>query len=270
MSSSVASERPAISRRGFDPLDAAATFWFCAVAAGQSAFFVYIVGFYGPSVASGDYALWARNKMLGHGYVAGDETGNALFASHVMLAALLTFGGLVQLIPAVRRRAPVLHRWIGRTYMVAALAAAIGGTVLVWLRHGPDSNLVNDVGITGNAAAILICAALAWRAAMRRDFATHQAWATRLFLVVSGVWFLRVGMMAWGIAGQGRGMETFFNVWVFGSFLVPLALYEVYRRARVGSAGARAGAAAMLITTGIIILGGASAAAAFLWLPLLA
>ena len=269
MSSSVVSARPAISRRGFDPLAAAATFWFCAVAAGQSAFFVYIAGFYGPSVASGDYALWARNKMLGHGYVAGDETGNALFASHVMLAAVLTFGGLLQLIPGVRKRAPALHRWTGRVFVVAALVAAIGGTVLVWHRHTAESNLVNDVGITGNAIAILVCAGFAWRTAVARNFAQHQAWAMRLFLVVSGVWFLRVGMMAWGIAGQGWGMATFFDLWVFGSYVVPLALYEVYRRARVGSAAARAGTTAMLVTTGLIILAGSSAAAAFMWAPLL-
>lgn len=270
MPSSLASMPRTGGRARTDFLATAAAFWFCAVAAGQIAFLVYIVGFYAPSVVSGDYAQWARNTRLGHGYVAGDTAGNALFAGHVMLAAVLTFGGLLQLIPAVRKRAPILHRWTGRVYVLAALAAAIGGTALTWLRHTAASSMINDIAITGNAVAILVCAVFAWRTARARDFARHQAWATRLFLVVSGVWFLRVGMMAWGIAGQGWGMAAFFDAWVFGSYLAPLALFEVYRRARAGSGPARIGAAVMLGATGLVILGGATAAAAFLWLPLLA
>jgi len=250
-------------------LPVAAGFWFAAVAFGQTAFLAYIAGFYGPTLVTGEYALWARNENLVHGYVAGDAQGNLLFATHVGLAAILTLGGLLQLLPALRRAAPTLHRWIGRIFMVAALAAAIGGTALTWLRHTADSSLINDIAITGNAVAILICAIFAWRAALRRNFASHQAWATRLFLVVSGVWFLRVGMIAWGIASQGWGMATFFDVWIFGAYLVPLAGYELYRRSKTAGIGAQRAAAAFVSLTGLIILAGSLGAAAFMWLPLL-
>jgi hypothetical protein len=195
------SPSPATSRS----LAIAAGFWFAATALGQIAFLAYITGFYGPTLLSGDFARRSRNDNLGHGYVPGDAFGNRLFAVHVGLAAILTLGGLVQLLPAQRRRAPILHRWTGRIFMRAALAAAIGGATLTWFRHTAGSSLINDVGITGNALAILICAAFAWRAALKREFPAHQIWATRLFLVVSGVWFLRVGMVAWGIATQGWG-----------------------------------------------------------------
>jgi hypothetical protein len=126
--------------------------------------------------------------------------------------------------------------------MLAALAAAIGGAVLTWLRHTAESSLVNDIGITGNALAILLCAFFAWRAGMERKFTIHQVWATRLFLVVSGVWFLRVGMVAWGLIGQVWGIAAFFDVWVFSAYLVPLAVYELYRHAKqAGHAAERGG-----------------------------
>ncbi len=95
------SATPAASRS----LPIAAGFWFAATAFGQIAFLAYIVGFYGPTLVSGDFALWARNENLGHGYVPGNGLGNLLFAVHVGLAAVLTLGGLLQLLPALRRRA---------------------------------------------------------------------------------------------------------------------------------------------------------------------
>lgn len=256
---------PAVSRS----LPIAAGFWFAATALGQSAFLAYIVGFYGPTLVSGDFERWARNESLGHGYVPDDGLGNLLFAAHVGLAAILTLGGLLQLLPALRRRAPALHRWTGRLFMTAAIAAAVGGAALTWLRHTSQSSLVNDIGITGNAVAILICAVFAWRAAMTRNFADHQIWATRLFLVVSGVWFLRVGMMAWGLAGQGWGIAVFFDVWVFGAYLVPLAVYELYRHAKRGGRLAQRWAAGVLTATALIILAGSLGAAAVMWFPLL-
>ena len=250
-------------------LPIAAGFWFAVTAFGQAAFLAYIAGFYGPTLVTGDFQRWTRNENLGHGYVPGDDRGNLLFAVHVGLAAILTLGGLLQLLPGLRRRAPVLHRWTGRIFMVSALAAALGGAALTWLRHDANSSLINDIAITGNALAILICAAFAWRTALKRDFVNHQAWATRLFLVVSGVWFLRVGMVAWGLAGQGWGIATFFDVWVFCAYLVPLAIYEIYRRAKRADRLAQRAAAGLLALTGLVILAGSLGAAAFMWLPLL-
>jgi hypothetical protein len=257
------------SRRPVDALSLAAGFWFCTVALGQLAFLVYIAGFYGPTLVAGDFAQWARNEQLGHGYVAGDPTGNLMFAVHVGLAAVLTLGGLLQLLPALRRGAPTLHRWIGRIFMVGAILAAVGGAVLTWWRHTTESSLINDIGISGNALAILVCAFFACRAALRRDFGAHQGWAMRLFLVVSGVWFLRVGVMAWGIAGQGWGIGQFFDAWVFGSYLAPLVGYELYRRAQIGGSFARLAASGVLVVVGLIILVGAGGAWAFMWMPLI-
>jgi hypothetical protein len=244
--------------------------WFLAAAIGQGLFLAYILGFYGPTLPTGDFAQWARNERLITGFVAGDVSGNLQFAIHVGAAAILTLGGLLQLIPALRRKAPALHRWTGRIFIVTALVAALGGLWLVWVR-GSQTSLANSIGTSLNAGLIVIFAALAWRAAMKRDFAAHQHWAMRTFLVVSGVWFLRVGVMAYGaVAGGVFGADeahlmTFFDIWNFGSYLVPLAVYELYRRAKAGRSATFA--TVMMICATIATAAGSILAFLVLWRP---
>jgi hypothetical protein len=235
-------------------LRATAIAWFVAAALGQLMFCAYMAGFYGPTIATGDFVQWTREKNLIHGYRAGDMIGNVGFISHVALGFVVTICGLLQMIPLVRRRAPVLHRWSGRAFLVSVCLAAIGGLALVWLR-GTQAGLSNALAISLNGVLILLFAPLALRAALQRNFAAHQAWAFRLWLVASGVWFLRIGMAAYAMIGFGAlglkdiAMGAWFAIWGFGCLLAPLALYELYRAAQV-----RAGAAAWTMGGLMIVL----------------
>ena len=137
--------------------------------------------------------------------------------------------------------------------------------------RGTSDGLAGSISITLNAALIFAFAGLAWRAVRRKDISTHQQWATRLFLVVNGVWFLRVGLMAWGIATERAfGMETFFSIWQFGSYLLPLAIYELYLRAKQSAdAPAKFAMAGSLFTLTLLMGAGIAGAFMFLWRPLL-
>ena len=217
-------------------LNNAGRFWFLVAAIGQLLFFAYIVVFYGGSTVRGDFDAW--RKVLPRGMIAGDTTGNFLLATHLLMAAIITFGGLLQLLPAVRARVPVLHRWNGRLYMVIAITISLGSLYLVWVR-GTVGDTSQHLGSTLNAFLILLCVALAWRFAKARDFASHRRWALRLFLVVSGVWFFRVGLMLWLLIHQapvGFDPDTFTGPFltflVFAQTLIPLAVLEIYLRAQ--------------------------------------
>ena len=112
---------------------------------------------------------------------------------------------------------------------------AVGGLWLTWGRETYLS-LISAVAVSVDGALILVFAALAWRTAVRRDFEAHRRWAMRAFLAVNGVWFLRVGLMAWAIATGGLGMNKTLSgpadiVLQFGAYLIPLALFEAYWRA---------------------------------------
>ena len=219
---------------GHGALAAAARFWWGAAVIGQAMFLTYIVAVYVPATLTGNFARWP--SMI-KGYIPGDTVGNLAVGFHMMVAAIVTFGGTLQLLPQIRARAPVVHRWIGRTFLVSAIAAALGGLWMVWVRDATLSP-ANSYAISGNALLILTFGAMAWRQAARGVFASHRRWAMRTFIVANGVWFLRVGAIGVGASLTGLGIKldqaAFFNIMVFASYLVPLAILELYLRAQAG------------------------------------
>lgn len=246
--------------------------WFLVAAAGQGAFIWMIIAHYGRRTLAGDAAGW-NDKPIIKGYVAGDPLGNLMFALHVLLAAVVTLGGLLQLVPAIRTRAPALHRWNGRLFIVVAYVMAAGGLWLTWTRHTYLS-LISAISVSLNGALILVFAGLAWRMAAARRFDAHRRWAMRAFLVVNGVWFLRVGIMAWVlVSGGGLGMNRTLSgpadiVLQFGSYLVPLAVLEAYFRAqRSARPDVKYGVSALVLAAALVTAVGVAGAVALMWGP---
>lgn len=248
--------------------------WFATAAFGQLAFIAFIAVFYGVSTFSGDFASW-NEKPLIDGHVEEDHTGNAMFAGHVIMAAVMTLSGLMQLVPQLRAWSPTLHRYSGRVFLITACLLAIGGLWLTWVR-GTQLSFVSGFAISVNALFILAFAWLTIRHALRREFALHQRWAMRLFLAASGVWFLRIGMMSWLIMAQGPvGMNRSLSgptdiVLVFGCYLIPLAVYELYRRAgQARTQGIKVAATGMMAVATVVTALGVFGTVSFMWLPYL-
>ncbi len=241
------------------------------VVLGQVIFAAYVIANYGGDVLRGDVRAW--NETLIHGILSGDPVGNAAVAVHLALAVIITLCGPLQLVPHLRARAPGFHRWNGRVYLFIAFTASLGGLYMIWSR-GTLGGLVNQLAISGNAVLIMFCATLALRHALRREFEAHRRWATRLFLAVSGVWFFRVGLMAWiaangGPVGVGDELDGPFAVtWAYGQYLLPVAVYELYLRALDGRAAlARLAAAGLIAALTLLMAVGTVMATLFMWLP---
>lgn len=248
--------------------------WFLVAALGQAAFIWFILAFYGARTAAGNFAAW-NDKPLIDGYIDGDHAGNFVFAAHVLLASVVTFAGLMQLVPPLRRAFPAWHRWTGRTFLVIACFMALSGFWLTMVR-GTSLSAISSVAIVIDGLLILVFAGLAWRHAVRRRFESHRIWAMRTFMVVSGVWFLRVGLMGWVIVNQGPvGMTQTLSgpadiVLTFGSYLIPLALLELYLRAGRGShAGLKAFTAALVFAAAAFTAVGVFGTIALMWGPYL-
>lgn len=259
--------------RGQRVLSAAARLWFTVAVAGQAIFACYILLFYGGAAAQGNLSAW--NNVMPRGHVPGDVVGNAVLAAHLLLAFIIIVGGAVQLVPVIRRRAPVVHRWNGRLYVTTAFAISLGGLYLVWVRGGAVGSVIQHVAISINAFLIMVCAAVAMRHARARRVAVHQRWALRLFLVVSGVWFFRVGLMLWLMVHQspvGFDPKTFEGPFLtflgFAQYLVPLAVLELYLRVRdSGAPAARIAMAATLVVLTVATAAGIAGATMGMWLP---
>lgn len=239
-------------------LKASAVFWFVTAAIGQIAFIWFISAFYVPPTLQGQFEAWNRKGLI-TGYVAGDDAGNLQFAIHVLLAALITAGGLLQLIPAIRRRAPKFHRWNGRFYLVLVAAMSLGGLWLVWVR-GTYLTIPGAISISTLAVLTLIAGGMTLRHALARRFPLHERWALRLFILASGVWFQRVGYMAWmilngGPVGMGSRMDGPFDIaWGFGQFVLPLTVLELYMWARRRGRPAAKLAVAGLVTALTLVM----------------
>ncbi|TAG79461.1 MAG: DUF2306 domain-containing protein [Burkholderiales bacterium] len=209
------------------------------------------------------------------GYIPGDTVGNITIGLHLLFAFTLTAGGLVQVIPQVRNTFPRFHRWNGRFFIVGAIIAAVGGLYLLWVR-GTVGDTGQHLGTSLNALMIIAFAVLAWRYAMQRDFVTHRRWALRLFLVVNGVWFFRLGLMAWLLIFQkpvGFDVKTFTGPFLttltFAQTLLPLLFLECYFCAQRKSTDAtvRFAVAAMLLAATLLTALGIVGASMGLWLP---
>jgi hypothetical protein len=251
MSTAASTPRPALDSVAERSLKAAAAFWFGMAVIGQWAFLLYLVAFYGPSTFSGDFQSWTRNTFPLKSYVAGDSAGNLAFATHALLAAVISLGGTIQLVPQIRKRAIAVHRWIGRLFLPTAFVLAVSGLYMIWVRNRSGASL-GGVAVTLNAVLIIAFGGLAWRAARARDIAAHRRWALRTFLVANAQWFIRIGVFAWIIVNRGPvGIGSNFDGPVirfasFGCYLVPLAVLELYLgakrsrgpRRRLGMAGA--------------------------------
>ena len=248
----------------------AARGWFVATAIGQLLFIAFILLFYYAKTLSGDYAGW-NDKPLITGYVVGHAVGNRQFALHVLLAAVMTLAGLVQLVPQVRSRWPLLHRLSGRLFLGLVLLLALGGLWLTWVR-GSYLTITGAVAISLDAVLIVGFGLMAWRTARRRDFAAHRRWALRTFIVASGVWFMRVGYMLWGLMTGGTGIGPnmagpFDLFWAFATYLMPLVVLELYLRAERGSPTHQRIMAGGLWLAAALILAGSGAAWMVMWGP---
>jgi hypothetical protein len=107
--------------------------------------------------------------------------------------------------------------------------------------RGASVDAIHGVAVSLNAVLILVFVALAWRAARVRDIESHRRWALRAFLVANAAgFFVRVLYAGWSVftagAGTSKNMDGPVNyLFAFATYLLPLAILELYLRARASS-----------------------------------
>jgi tetratricopeptide (TPR) repeat protein len=232
-------------------LKTSARFWFVVTVVGQLFFAFAVASFYGLTALRGDYHGW----RITNGYIPDVTKGNFAVAAHLVSAVIVMLAGAVQLVPQVRNRFPVFHRWNGRIYMLTAVSLSLAGLYIQWFR-GSVGDLPQHLGSAGNAILIWLFAGIALRYALARNFRTHRRWALRLFLVVSASWFYRIGFfLALAINKGPFGFDPvtftgpFPTFMSFAQYLFPLAVLEIYFLAQD-----RPGALRRMATAGLLFV----------------
>ncbi|WP_298544018.1 DUF2306 domain-containing protein [uncultured Aquimarina sp.] len=247
-------------------------FWFIIAVIGQWIFAYYVTAFYGGAAIDGDFMKW--NRVLPHGYVPGGTMGNVAVAIHLLLAVIMMVGGPLQFVAQIRNRARSFHRWNGKLYIITAFVISFSGVYMV-ITKGTISGLVGDISVCFNGVLIMLFAALAWRTAVARKFDSHRRWALRLFLVVNGVWFFRIGLMLWlFIHGEPVGFdpETFRGPFLtflgIGQYVIPLIILEMYLYAQKRkNIPVKVAMSTFLIVLTVLTGIGVFAATMGMWLP---
>ncbi len=221
-------------------------------------FALYILAFYGGALLDG---------AIGPGQLARMFDPAALRASigiglHLLAGAVLLLLGPMQLIGALRKRWPTLHRWGGRVYASAAMLAGAGGLAFI-LAKGTLGGTQMDIAFAIYGLALMLAAGNTLRHARARRFGSHRAWAIRLFALVIGSWLYRIEYTAWRVLADSAGHTASFDgpfdtVMLYFFFIPNLLLAEAFLRAK------RDGAGLALQATAALALAAAAAALALL------
>jgi hypothetical protein len=158
--------------------------------------------------------------------------------------------------------------------MLAAVGISVAGLYMTWIR-GSIGDVSQNIGSTFNAVAIWVCAGMALRHAIARDFRTHRRWALRLFLVASAAYFYRIAFFLTMMVFKGPvGFDPvtftgpFPTIMSFAQFLFPLAVLEIYLRAQDGArAFQRMATAGLLSVLTLAMIGGLFAITMAVWVP---
>jgi uncharacterized membrane protein len=115
--------------------------------------------------------------------------------SFVSLAAHIG-GGLValaigpwQFSARLRARRMTLHRWMGRTYVVAVIVGGLGGLML---SRTSQQGVVTHLGFGALAVVWILSTVRAWQVIRIGDDVAHRAWMTRSFALTFAAVTLRI------------------------------------------------------------------------------
>lgn len=157
---------------------------------------------------------------------------------HIGFGAVALLLGPIQFVPAIRTRAPRLHRWMGRIYIVSCLVSGVGGLLLA---GGTAAGPIAGVGFGLAAVISLVSAVQAWRMALARNFDAHRRWVIRSYAVIFAAVTLRIWLPLAGFAHLDL-MESYrvisFLGWVPNLLLAELYLAGGRRRRLVPAAAA--------------------------------
>jgi hypothetical protein len=145
------------------------------------------------------------------------------FYLHLASGPVSLLLGTVLLSDRFRRALPRWHRRLGRVQVgCVLLVVAPSG---LWMSYYAVSGAIAGAGLGTLALATTACVALGWRAVLKRDFANHQRWMTRTYLLLCSAVVIR-------LIGGLATVTRFDALWVYPlsawvSWLLPLLVYEV-------------------------------------------
>ncbi|MBN3582505.1 DUF2306 domain-containing protein [Algoriphagus aestuarii] len=168
----------------------------------------YILTFYFVALIQGNTSQW--NEVLPDIYDEKTTSATLGIGLHFAAGGIILILGCIQLVNSVRIKYPIIHRIIGRVYVLASMAAAIGGLVFIFTK-GTIGGLIMDIGFTGYGILTFTAAIATIYFARARNFDQHRAWAIRLFALAIGSWLYRMDYGFWFMVTDRLGHQSDFT-----------------------------------------------------------
>ncbi|MEM1428724.1 MAG: DUF2306 domain-containing protein [Pseudomonadota bacterium] len=178
--------------------------------------------------------LWPGNRFD----PPGVASSSAIYL-HMLAGGAITVLAPLQTLPAIRNRAPAVHRWSGRLVVAAALLTAAAG--LLWIfDRGTIGGPHMSYAFALYGALMGVAAAQTYRFARARQFERHRRWALRLTVLALASWAYRVHYGVWfaatgGIASNAAFTGLFDRIQIWAFYLPYLAALELWFRLRRGA-----------------------------------
>ena len=120
---------------------------------------------------------------------------------HTTFGPLALLLGIVNLLPAMRRRRWALHRLLGRIYMISSLTLGIAGGYLALFAAG---GTIARLGFACLAAGTVLTIVAGYVSIRKRNIAKHREWMLRSYALIFGAVTLRMWMPLLIIAYGGE------------------------------------------------------------------
>ncbi|WP_051316034.1 DUF2306 domain-containing protein [Algoriphagus vanfongensis] len=171
-------------------------------------FGAYILAFYFIALIQGNTSQW--NEVLPDIYDEKTRSATLGIGLHFAAGGIILILGCIQLVKSVRVKYPLLHRIIGRIYVAASIAAALGGLVFIFAK-GTIGGLIMDIGFAGYGVLTFVAAVATIYFARSGKMEQHRAWAIRLFALAIGSWLYRMDYGFWFMVTDRLGHNSDFT-----------------------------------------------------------
>jgi uncharacterized membrane protein len=176
------------------------------------------------SVGVGGYALFHTFTGFVHLPLTNPMLDPWGLQTHITASGVAMILGAFQFLKPLRRKAPSLHRWIGRVYVLACTVGGLaGGVIALYSTAGP----VAGWGFFMLALLWVPFTLMALRAAMQKDFTSHEIWMIRSFALTFAAVTLRLQLPIGPMLTGGDFLAAY--VWIAWLAWVPnLIVAEIY------------------------------------------
>jgi uncharacterized membrane protein len=183
------------------------------------------------SIAVGGYALFLT--LSGFAFVPSNVKANAFPSAlgidiHIAASAFALLMGPWQFRRSLRTQHPRVHRWMGRTYVMACVIGGIAGaSIALFSQAGP----VAGTGFLVLGVLWVVTTSCGWRAARDRRYVEHQRWMIRSFALTFAAVTLRIYLPLGIMLNQGDFFTPYRAIaWL--CWVPNLIVAEVWLRSR--------------------------------------